>query len=167
MDLSSIREKLRFDSGPTSVQPDEIRSILQNAQRDLDDYDREIHRLESHRMVLIAEQERTREIMKQVQCLLVPIRKLPDEILGCIFDECCDMNYFRSIGVNPPPALVLSSVCSRWRRIGLSLPQIWARISFQMTASWTTDQSCYERPAKTLTLFVERSKQHPLTITID
>ncbi|KAF9078263.1 hypothetical protein BDP27DRAFT_1200891, partial [Rhodocollybia butyracea] len=62
--------------------------ILQNAQRDLDDYDKEIHRLESRRMVLIAQQERTREIMNQVQCLLAPIRKLPDEILGCVFDEC-------------------------------------------------------------------------------
>ncbi|KAF9059731.1 hypothetical protein BDP27DRAFT_1340891 [Rhodocollybia butyracea] len=109
-------------------------------------------------MALIAEKERTREIMKQTQCLLAPIRKLPDEILGCIFDECCGMNYFNSIGVDPQvdsvglfrtkPALVLSSVCSCWRRIGLSLPQIWARISFKMTTSWTTDQSFYElRPA--------------------
>ncbi|KAF9078261.1 hypothetical protein BDP27DRAFT_1356928 [Rhodocollybia butyracea] len=118
IDLSSIREKLRSESGPTSVQPDEITSVLQNAQRDLDDYDKETHRLESRRMVLIAEKERTREIMKQTQCLLAPIRKLPDEILGCIFDECCGMNYFNSIGVDPPvdsvglfrtkPALVLS-----------------------------------------------------------
>ncbi|KAF9069806.1 hypothetical protein BDP27DRAFT_1222004, partial [Rhodocollybia butyracea] len=136
LDLSSIREKLRSDSGPTSVQPGEFTSILQNAQRDLDDYDKEIHRLESRRMVLIAQQERTREIMNQVQCLLAPIRKLPDEILGCVFDECCEVNRFSSIGVDSPagpverlrtkPALVLSSVCSRWRRIGLSLPQIWA-----------------------------------------
>ncbi|KAF9070785.1 hypothetical protein BDP27DRAFT_1219998, partial [Rhodocollybia butyracea] len=153
-------------------------SILQNAQRDLDDYDREIHRLESRRMVLIAEQERTRKIMEQVKYLLAPIRKLPGEILGYVFDQCCDMNQFKSIGVDPPvdpvgrlktkPALVLSSVCSRWRRFGLSLPQIWARIAFKMTqaqdGSLTTDQSYYERPAKTLTLFVERSKQHPLTI---
>ncbi|KAF9069770.1 hypothetical protein BDP27DRAFT_1324943 [Rhodocollybia butyracea] len=138
MNLSSIHEKLRSDSGPTSVQPDEITSILQNAQRDLDDYDREIHRLESHRMVLIAEKEHTQEIMKQVQCLLVPIRKIPDEILGCIFDECCDMNHFsncfdvddvespidRGGQLRTKPALVLNSVCSRWRRIALSLPQI-------------------------------------------
>ncbi|KAF9069777.1 hypothetical protein BDP27DRAFT_1363117 [Rhodocollybia butyracea] len=183
MDLSSIHEKLRSDSGPASVQPDEITSILQNARRDLDDYDREIHRLESRRMVLIAEKERTRDIMEHIQSLLVPIRKLPDEILGCIFDECCDMNYFRSIGVDPPvdpigrlknkPALVLISVCSRWRRIGLSLPQIWSRIWLAMTMErdgvslWTIDQSYYEHPAETLTLFVERSKQHPLTIAIN
>ncbi|KAE9387528.1 hypothetical protein BT96DRAFT_751431, partial [Gymnopus androsaceus JB14] len=86
--------------------------------------------------LLVEQQNRLREIMLQAQSLLSPIRKIPDEILQRVFDDCCEKNHFEfdanksKSGLATPaaedtPALVLSSVCSRWRRIALSLPSIW------------------------------------------
>jgi hypothetical protein len=52
-----------------------------------------------------------------------PIRRLPAELLRLIFmtnfDEypCC--------------AWILSSVCSQWRRLALSMPKLWSKVWYQ------------------------------------
>ncbi|KAE9388657.1 hypothetical protein BT96DRAFT_980968 [Gymnopus androsaceus JB14] len=146
-DYSTILERLRWESGPASIpKPDEVTSVLLNVQRDLEEYEKEIHELpESGRSFLAEQQNRLGEIMLQAQSLLSPIRKIPDEILRRVFDDCYEKNHFEfdanksKSGLAAPaaedmPALVLSSVCSRWPRIALSLPSIWSRISFRYNA---------------------------------
>ncbi|KAE9393602.1 hypothetical protein BT96DRAFT_761248, partial [Gymnopus androsaceus JB14] len=92
---------------------------------ELEDCEKQIKALESRRKSL-------REYADQLQALLSPFRKVPDEILQRVFDECCNMNHF--VVDNPSktrgdirqiPALALSTVCSRWRRNGLAMPNIW------------------------------------------
>ncbi|KAF9069489.1 hypothetical protein BDP27DRAFT_1186687, partial [Rhodocollybia butyracea] len=60
--------------------------ILQNVQRDLQDYESEIHRLESRSLFLKAQMERLQQYTSQVRSLLSPVRRVPDEILQSIFD---------------------------------------------------------------------------------
>lgn len=176
VDIASIRGRLRSESGPASVQPDEIRVILRDAQRDLEDYERELHRLESRRIFVVTQHERLREFMSQAQFLLSPIRKVPDETLRFIFDGCCDMNHFeviaeaRKLDLSLRPAMVLSSVCSRWRRVGLSLPSIWSRISLKHVTFAVFDfelEKLYEQVEQDLEIFISRSQQWPLTVCIE
>ncbi|KAE9393561.1 hypothetical protein BT96DRAFT_803631, partial [Gymnopus androsaceus JB14] len=117
-----------------------VESILQSARQDLEDYDREIQILDSRKKEFIRKQEHLRKYMAQLQALLSPFRKVPDEILRRIFEDCCggSDNHFilRDKNSGEPmdaiknmPALALTSVCSRWRRNGLSIPSIWSKIS--------------------------------------
>lgn len=66
VDSSYTLDRSRTESGPASVQPDEVTGILQNGQRDLNDYETDIHSLESRRMHLLNQQERLRKYAAQV-----------------------------------------------------------------------------------------------------
>ncbi|KAF9073111.1 hypothetical protein BDP27DRAFT_1190094, partial [Rhodocollybia butyracea] len=66
----------------------EVVNVLQNIERDLQDYDMEIQRLESRRILLAAQRENLKQYASEVQSLLSPVRRVPDETLRCIFDDC-------------------------------------------------------------------------------
>ncbi|KAE9405667.1 hypothetical protein BT96DRAFT_811822, partial [Gymnopus androsaceus JB14] len=161
-DSPLILEKLRWESGPGSIpNPDKVLPIIQSAQQELEDCDKQIKALESRKRSLL-------EYTAQLQSLFSPIRRVPDEILQHIFDDCCDMNHFTvdnhkktSNAIRNAPALAVSSVCSRWRRNGLSMPGIWSRISlasarYDIVEDYTA-----------LEIALNRTLQHPLTIVID
>ncbi|KAE9403841.1 hypothetical protein BT96DRAFT_1016686 [Gymnopus androsaceus JB14] len=144
-DSSLILEKLRWESGPASIPNLE-----------------EIKALESRRQSL-------RVYMDQAQSLLSPCRKVPDEILQRIFDDCCGMNHFGPATIHSAitdlPALALSGVCLRWRRNGLSTPSIWSRIS--LACQWMANGEEDKGFLSTLNIFLNRAQQYPLTITVD
>ncbi|KAF9067561.1 hypothetical protein BDP27DRAFT_1328579 [Rhodocollybia butyracea] len=101
------------------------------------------------------------------------VQTVPNEILEAIFDDCCDTNLFSSVNatitssLREIPALTLSSVCTRWRRVGLALSRIWSRISLEHSGdSFMEDQLLEYRLSATLTTFISRSRQQPLIISI-
>ncbi|KAE9389895.1 hypothetical protein BT96DRAFT_926270 [Gymnopus androsaceus JB14] len=163
---SLIHEKLRWESGPASIpNPEEVLPILQSAQQELEDCEMQIKILESRRQSL-------RNYTDQLQALLSPFRKVPDEILRRIFDDCCHMNLLGHFGpaktrsaITDLPALVLSSVCLRWRRNGLSMPSIWSRISLACQRMENEEED--ESFLPTLNIFLNRTLHHPLTITFE
>ncbi|KAF9017306.1 hypothetical protein BDP27DRAFT_1251526 [Rhodocollybia butyracea] len=134
VDFSVIRDKLRTESGPASVQPDEVVNVLQNIKRDLQDYDMEIQRLESRRILLAAQRENLKQYASEVQSLLSPVRRVPDEILQCIFDYCLPIHAYASQALRNKSVMAISSVCTHWRRNALSIPALWSRI----TLRWNT-----------------------------
>ncbi|KAH9038584.1 hypothetical protein EDB85DRAFT_2132236 [Lactarius pseudohatsudake] len=106
----------------------------------------------------------SRCVIKQLQCerealedkiaralaYMSPIRRLPSELLRHIFimnfDEypCC--------------AWILSSVCSQWRRLALSMPRLWSKIRLVTTPNASAD---------TIRLWLERSGSRiPLDVEI-
>ncbi|KAF9070472.1 hypothetical protein BDP27DRAFT_1419938 [Rhodocollybia butyracea] len=177
VDFPGLHDKLRTLSGPAFVQPDEVASVLQNIQRDLEDYKAEIYRLECLR----PEKERLEQYAIQLRSLLSPFRKVPDEILQCIFDDSCNMNIFcvvdskRRLPVHTSqalirkPAMVISLVCSRWRRNALSMPVIWSRISLKWMMNAPRDY-CADEYAKEffpLSNFLDRSQKCPMMVNLD
>ncbi|KAF9066912.1 hypothetical protein BDP27DRAFT_1423349 [Rhodocollybia butyracea] len=171
VDSPGLQLKLRTESGPASVQPDEVASVLRNIERDLEDYEAEISRLGQ-------EKERLEHYAAQLWSRNSPLRNVPNEILQHIFDDCCDMNSFRVVNLedrlpmhtsqalSSKPAMVISSVCSRWRRNALSMPVIWSRISLYWNRydNWENEDMEIFFP---LSNFLSRSQQHPLTIILE
>ncbi|KAF9045634.1 hypothetical protein BDP27DRAFT_1346595 [Rhodocollybia butyracea] len=148
VDLPRLHDRLRNEAGPASVQPDEVTSTSRYATR--------------------------------LRSLLSPFRKVPDEILRRIFDDCCDMNSFRVVhprnwlpvhtsqALRSKPALVISSVCSRWRRNALSMPVIWSRISLYWDIQ--AAEYCKDEHAEMffpLSNFLDRSQQCPMTVNLE
>ncbi|KAF9066918.1 hypothetical protein BDP27DRAFT_1423355 [Rhodocollybia butyracea] len=72
VDSAGLQHKLRTESGPASVQPDEVASVLQNVERDLEDYRTEISRLGRQK-------ERLEHYATQLRSLNSPFRKVPDD----------------------------------------------------------------------------------------
>ncbi|KIK59144.1 hypothetical protein GYMLUDRAFT_117023, partial [Collybiopsis luxurians FD-317 M1] len=113
------------------------------------------------------------EYTSQFRSLLSPIRKVPEEILQHIFDDCCDVNYF--VVSNTPseaeflrgkPAMILSNVCTRWRENAIAMPSIWARISFEWNCYTTIDDHDASKYEHLLSNFLSRSLRRPLTIDL-
>ncbi|KAF9032080.1 hypothetical protein BDP27DRAFT_1436042 [Rhodocollybia butyracea] len=177
VDFPGLHDKMRTESGPASVQPDEVASVLQDIQRDLEDYEAEIFRLERLRR----EKERLEEYATQLRSLLSPVRKVPEELLREIFDLSCDLNYFRVVNpkkrlpmhtsqaLRSKPAMVICSVCSRWRRNALSMPVIWSRISLQWKMNVRRDYCEDEDSAVFFPFsnFLDRSQQCSMTVNLD
>ncbi|KAF9070471.1 hypothetical protein BDP27DRAFT_1189336, partial [Rhodocollybia butyracea] len=130
---------------------------------DLEDYEAEIYRLECLRR----EKECLEDYATQFKSLLSPFRKVPDEILQCIFDDSCDMNIFRAL--RSKPAMVISSVCSRWRRNALSMPAIWSRISLKWMMDVHSDycKDEYRKVFFPLSNLLDWSQECPLTVNLD
>ncbi|KAF9070045.1 hypothetical protein BDP27DRAFT_1183015, partial [Rhodocollybia butyracea] len=136
-------------------------------ERDLQDYDTEIQRLESRRTLLAAQRDNLKQYASEVQSLLSPARKVPDEILQCIFDDCCDTNNFEAF--RNKPVIAISSVCTRWRRNALSMPALWSRITLRWEVCEDTNnypKTDHSKLFALLSKVLERSQQWPMTISL-
>ncbi|KAF9065227.1 hypothetical protein BDP27DRAFT_1366594 [Rhodocollybia butyracea] len=136
VELPRLHNRLRAGSGPVSVMNSPQSSKTLNG--DLEDYAAEISRLGQ-------EKERLERYATQLWSLNSPFRKVPDDILRHIFNNSGDsMNGFQVVNLEcrlpmdtsqalmSKPAMVISSVCSRWRRNVLSMPALWSRVSLYL-----------------------------------
>ncbi|KAG7451303.1 uncharacterized protein BT62DRAFT_926978 [Guyanagaster necrorhizus] len=89
---------------------------------------------------------------------LSPIRRLPLEILSEIFKLCLPGSYIIPKSRSAP--LLLTQVCGSWRRLALSIPQLWSSISVEVTV-----QRC-RPPLPLIELWLQRSMTQPLSFAI-
>lgn len=89
---------------------------------------------------------------------LSPIRRLPVELLSEIFKLCLPGSYIVPKLKSAP--LLLVQVCSSWRRLALSIPQLWSSIAVEVTV-----QRC-RPPVPLIELWLQRSVNQPLSFSI-
>jgi hypothetical protein len=116
---------------PTPTSLADARRYLQEATTSLADLDRKIEAAEAQLAQIVADSRCTiKQLQRERDALdekissalayMSPIRRLPSELLRQIFmmnfDEypCC--------------AWILSSVCSQWRHLALSMPKLWSKV---------------------------------------
>lgn len=124
---------------PTAASLADARHLLNENNTSLADLNRKIEAAEAQLAQIVADsrctikqfqRERTalEEKISRTLAYVSPIRRLPAELLRLIFmmnfDEypCC--------------AWILSSVCSQWRRLALSMPKLWSKV-------WYLSQSAF------------------------
>ncbi|THU78885.1 hypothetical protein K435DRAFT_699140, partial [Dendrothele bispora CBS 962.96] len=110
-----------------------VNSLLHDAEKDLDDYDTEIARLETAISILKHKRARLEGHIARFRSLLSPIRRLPPEILGLIFLLRCEEtgnNFTFAQHYIHLPAVVLSQVCTDWRKVASNTPSIWSNLRF-------------------------------------
>ncbi|KAE9404525.1 hypothetical protein BT96DRAFT_790690, partial [Gymnopus androsaceus JB14] len=118
---------------------------------------KEIHHLQA-RIIHIQNQRQQLEHYKNcLQCLRMPMRRFPNEILLRIFDLACDMNIIPS-KLQAMPALAISHVSSRWRNLAISYPDLWSRICI------ITDGLDHYSWARVFQLYLDSSQQSFLTL---
>ncbi|PBK58728.1 hypothetical protein ARMSODRAFT_1091106 [Armillaria solidipes] len=101
-------------------------------------------------------------VLRKVQSLVAPIRRLPLEILEIIFGYVCVSVHSRNatrLAYRGP--FVLSTVCIYWRDICLSSPRLWTSIFANADNS-----DLLPRFKNVLKLVQERSRQLPLHLDV-
>ncbi|KAE9404457.1 hypothetical protein BT96DRAFT_813556, partial [Gymnopus androsaceus JB14] len=132
MDWEEIRRRLRSEYGSGVQSEAEISGVLADVDKDLEDCDAEFRRLQSRIIALQNRRKRLEEYKISLRFLRSPIRRLPNETILRIFDYACEMNELTSKMLRTMPALAISSICSRWRTLAQSYPDLWSRIRLQL-----------------------------------
>ncbi|KAF7332266.1 MYND-type domain-containing protein [Mycena kentingensis (nom. inval.)] len=101
------------------------------------------------------------KLVQALQAVVYPIHKLPPEILIAIFEEymldAAASNFIPKIS----SALILASVCQRWRDVTLDVPKLWSRIALPQRPSKSHPQF-----AQLVQTCMQRSRGAPLTLSI-
>ncbi|THV06945.1 hypothetical protein K435DRAFT_644376, partial [Dendrothele bispora CBS 962.96] len=124
--LPDIQNRLRTDFNPSASQLSDIKEMIRCAEDDLKAYRAEILRLESKIVLLSTKSDLLEKHTEKIRSLLSPVRRIPNEVLGNIFSYCCESHFRVSSSWRRRNTFL--SVCSRWREVGLTTPQIWTDI---------------------------------------
>lgn len=145
------------------------RSEVDQTRRTVNAIISDISRIESEKARALAilshlsdEQKRLETSLREHQSLLAPIRGLPSEILTYIFLQHEPPSHSPLNSFHPQGVLLLGQICSRWREVVHSTPQLWSSIRMKFTSDLPNSRTA----AILLQYWLLRAGVHPLSLTI-
>ncbi|KIK53321.1 hypothetical protein GYMLUDRAFT_49340 [Collybiopsis luxurians FD-317 M1] len=176
INASELHTKLRSQYGPSMLTAQEVDEIVKSCERDLEDYETEVVQLQSQILLLQQKRQHIKTYMTNARSLLSPVRRVPNEILGVIFEYACNQNLIQefpwSLDDNPPPteltspaisflpALSISSTCSRWHSIAKS-SNLWSNLRLEVTTKFP---GLLDPTMNIIQMFLTRSAERLLDI---
>jgi hypothetical protein len=140
--------------------PSEIISVQQtisHAHVDMLQLDRDIERVQAVLNQLKSHRDGIQNYVDEHRAVLAPIRRLPPEILSKIFIHCLPARKSHSFRISQAP-LLLGRICSGWRSVMLTTPQLWSTFALVSSFRSTNNALC--------NVWLERSGSCPLTLVI-
>jgi hypothetical protein len=141
--------------------------------------DDEMYRLQMVMVQLAGERQSLERSLEEYRSMVAPIRRIPLDVLSEIFFFCADSSSSGSnsnskcFDVTQAP-LQLSFVCNKWRRLAISMSQLWSSISLQGGHEYFLSPGGFnmyysKRSIRTdmLSTWLLRSGSSPLTLVID
>jgi hypothetical protein len=123
---------------------------------------------------LAAERQSLERSLEEHRSIVALIRRIPLELLSGIFIFCTDSS---SLGSNSSfdvtqTHIQLSFVCNKWRRLAISMSQLWSSISLHGGYEYANSLGFTEItersvPMDMLNTWLFRSGSSPLTLGID
>jgi hypothetical protein len=155
-----------LDSGHTRSQ---FSKTISDIEIDISKLDDEMSRLQLFMSQLAARRQSLEGSLKEHRSVVAPIRRIPLEVLSEIFLFCADSNS-KCFDVTQAP-MQLSFVCNKWRRLVISMSQLWSSISLQGDLGYFRrgeGETCSESiQTDMLRMWLLRSGSSPLTLVID
>ncbi|KAJ7018910.1 hypothetical protein C8F04DRAFT_357937 [Mycena alexandri] len=158
-----LRHLLSHNDPPTDGQIREVETLLDLGRKELSQLDDTILKLSLVLSELRSQKRRRVNSLSALKRVLAPIRRVPPEVLGEIFQWCCKMNWTaqsRSITNVRAPPLLLGHVSSLWRSVSQNTPRLWDYVCLLDDATVT------ERLLPFIRVLVERSGALPLTMEL-
>ncbi|KAF8344452.1 hypothetical protein F5887DRAFT_971279, partial [Amanita rubescens] len=90
-----------------------------------------------NRQALFLEPNEENAGYKAAQAFALHVTELPEDVLRIIFDLMCQSGSGARLTISTHPAMVLSYVCSAWRRIILEMPHVWSRLGVSLRIKFT------------------------------
>ncbi|KZO95369.1 hypothetical protein CALVIDRAFT_564782 [Calocera viscosa TUFC12733] len=125
------------------------------SQRDADAHilKLQISELERKKRRSIIEKEHLTMLNLQLAALQSPVYKLPDDLLAHIFELSYDPVRDDNIG------WIVSHVSARWRRVAISTPRLWTKITVKRPFRWTRRGDVEQR-------VIQRAQSCPITLIV-
>ncbi|ESK84276.1 hypothetical protein Moror_3775 [Moniliophthora roreri MCA 2997] len=158
---------MHCNNSPSDREVNSIRKVVAKVERELEDLIPEIRRLKR----IVKELERARDALQsfslQHKALLLPLRKIPTESLGIIFEFCMSFPSSESRDAldfwdTTQAPWVLTQVSQRWRSVALHTPRLWENV--------TINAEPLKRPKqhrlKLLQTCLDRVGNHPIRLRL-
>lgn len=117
---------IRKGALPSEESCGDILLTAESAENEARDLDAEIQRLQAVTKKLEARRQKLLDYADQQRALVAPARRLPFEILHCIFLMACATNVLTfPLWKSVLPIRAIAQVCHRWRAIGLDDIRLW------------------------------------------
>jgi hypothetical protein len=184
--FNALEKLLEYDiaskpPGSGSFSHEEVSSLIRESEkesrecdREIESLERKIERLKSVILALENRKEKLDSLSKQFRAVLCPspIQKLPAELLSEIFKLVfplthpypCVVDTEYSSHIEP---LVLARTCSHWRSVIYDTPSLWSGIQITLSSVRDDDDPNMIACDRAVAFILERSKDHPLSLTID
>ncbi|KAL0066720.1 hypothetical protein AAF712_006325 [Marasmius tenuissimus] len=162
---------LRSDYVLTEVEASQMKILLDAEQLALAKYRKEVARLPTATDDMEKRMTELEEVIKRRHAAVSAQRRVPIELWQKIFNLIAHSSTKGGYSLKvhefdqakwkwQRPTLILSRVCSLWRRVALDTPSLWASISLDLSNAPGI------APWKLLGLYLQNSKQYPLRIQI-
>ncbi|KZP22080.1 hypothetical protein FIBSPDRAFT_716205, partial [Athelia psychrophila] len=142
--------KLESNTALPSSQTNVIASSISSALFDVSQLDQDTSRLKSTIVELCRKCDERQSFAMAHKALVSPIRQVPPEIITEVFLHSAEGNFESPI--------FLASICSRWRTIALSSPQLWASFRISVNAENLESQIALAE------MWLSRAGRYPLSI---
>lgn len=166
--LSPLHNALRAGQELDPERTASLCKVIPSLYSKLSDYNAEIARLEGILGRLRHGRDELGRCLDAWESRSAPVRRLPVELLTNIFKDACrampiSSNFpahhdVRALTITP---LLLASVCSFWRSIALSTPEMWTCVYGQANQADVSEALC-----RVISLHQDRSCSRPLSIFI-
>ncbi|KAH7911864.1 hypothetical protein BJ138DRAFT_863228 [Hygrophoropsis aurantiaca] len=143
-----------------------IQKLLAERNHDLAVVGAEIARAFEELVKLEDKKARVQNVVKELEALMSPVRRMPTDIITHIFEECVRQEILPTANPRKAPML-LAQVCRSWRELIFSMPCLWTtlKMEFPSTSSnWTT---VMQSIIMTMHLWISRSKLLPISFYLD
>ncbi|KAJ7662965.1 hypothetical protein B0H17DRAFT_1093092, partial [Mycena rosella] len=155
------RDLLHTNAIPSSAECQHIHELLVGPRKQVVNITDEIERLQGLIGDLTKKRDHLNQFIDAHLALVSPARRLPEDIIAEIFTAALpsDRNAVMS-GAEAP--LLLSHICSAWRRLALYTPRLWATLHIVIPFT----PSKLEEMAEFVHTWLSRSGSLPLSISM-
>ncbi|KAK6972120.1 F-box domain-containing protein [Favolaschia claudopus] len=105
-------------------------------------------------------------VQQRLDAYIYPVLSLPNEIISLIFVHALPTHPNWPTFAGPGSPTLLTHICSKWRQIALSTPQLWAIIGPDHTSSASDNVAMMHRQCVLTETWISRSCSCPLSIQI-
>ena len=168
----------RLDSNYVATDSEllEIESLLEQPTSRLEELTTQLQELEEKSTQIRNEQSALRLFISKHRALISLIRKLPIDILQEIFIACLPIAHNHVMSRWEPPIL-LTQICSSWRDVAHSTPQLWKSIHIAVPynkfgryssehPNFSSSTVEHDRRSKAVVEWLTRSAAYPLDISL-
>jgi len=152
---------------PTDAELDAVRASLVHPVQRVFSLDAEIRDLETALHKLRVEKGCLQSYIDTHKIIFSPARRIPPEILATIFTHTLPHDRFPTRSSKESP-LLLGRVCSLWRAVSLSTPELWNQLHIVIPSSADSGLLCkvLSNRAKYVETWLSRSGAPPISFSI-
>jgi F-box-like len=165
---SKFFDKVNTNYIPSMAERQEIAEYVTTVNEELSELNTKITEMRTALMQVTRTRDRLQTAVNQHQALISPLRRLPPELLQVIFVWCLPSHRNAVMHASEAPVL-LGRVCSEWRQISLSTPEVWSSLHIVPPninfSNLTFSKARFKRKRELIEMWLGRSGACPLNIS--